>query len=113
MGGADWAGESCQPRPRAQEAERESGRRSDLVVVGEVEETCDCPACSGEELDPEQMLAELVDGAADLAGCEDPLEVEMAGAVFVAMAATGGDDTAAAFAQAFIPAIEAVVPTPP
>ena len=53
------------------------------------------------------MLAELVDGAAGLAGCEDPLEAEMAGALFVAMALAGGDDTVPAFAQAFIPAIEA------
>jgi hypothetical protein len=58
-------------------------------------------------LDPEQMLAELVDGAADLAGCEDPLEAELAGALFVAMAAAGGEDTVPAFVQAFIPAIEA------
>jgi hypothetical protein len=84
-----------------------SGRRSDLVVVGEVEEKCDCPACSGGELDPEQILAELVDGAADLAACEDPLEAELAGALLVAMAAVGGDDTVPAFAQALIPAIEA------
>jgi hypothetical protein len=59
-------------------------------------------------LDPEQMLAELVDGAADLAGCEDPLEAELAGALFVAMAVAGGDETVLpAFVQAFIPAIEA------
>jgi hypothetical protein len=58
-------------------------------------------------LDLEQMLAELVDGAADLAGCEDPLEAELAGALFVAMAVAGGDDTVPAFTQAFIPAIEA------
>jgi hypothetical protein len=84
-----------------------SGRRADLVMVGEVEESCDCPACAGGELDPEQMLAELVDGAADLAGCEDPLEAELAGALLVAMALAGGDDAVSAFAQAFIPAIEA------
>jgi hypothetical protein len=84
-----------------------SGRRSDLVVVGTVDEGCDCPACSGDGSDPEQMLAELLDGAAALADSEDPLEAEMAGALFVAMAAAGGDDSAAAFAQAFIPAIEA------
>jgi len=84
-----------------------SRRRADLVVVGKAEESCDCPACSGGELDPERMLAELVDGAADLAGCEDPLEAELAGALFVAMAVAGGDDAVPAFAQAFIPAIEA------
>lgn len=53
------------------------------------------------------MLAELVDGAAGLAGCEDPLEAELAGALFVAMMAAGGDDAVPAFAHAFIPAIEA------
>ncbi len=53
------------------------------------------------------MLAELVDGAADLAGCEDPLEAELAGALFVAMVLAGGDDAVPAFAQGFIPAIEA------
>jgi Plasmid pRiA4b ORF-3-like protein len=58
-------------------------------------------------LDPEQMLAELVDGAADLAGCEDPQEAELAGALFVAMAVAGGDDVVPALVQAFIPAIEA------
>ncbi len=82
-----------------------SGRRTDLVLVGKAEEICDCPACSSGELDPEQTLAELVDSAADLAGCEDPLEAELAGALIVAMA--GGDDAVPAFAQAFIPAIEA------
>ena len=100
---------SVSPARRASRGKQntKSGRRADLVVVGEAEETCDCPACSGGELDPEQMLAELVDGAADLAGCEDPLEAELAGALFVAMAVAGGDDAVPAFAQAFIPAIEA------
>src|SRR5947207_3855005 len=92
--------------PRGKQS-TESGRRSDLAVVRKAEEACDCPACSGGELDPEQMFAELVDGAADLAGCEDPLEAELAGALFVAMALAGGGDTVPAFAQAFIPAIEA------
>ncbi len=76
-------------------------------MVRKAEETCDCPACSGGELDPERMLAELVDGAADLAGCEGPLEAELAGALFVALALAGGDDAVPAFAHAFIPAIEA------
>ena len=100
---------SVSPSSRASRGKQntKSGRRADLVVVGKTEETCDCPACSGGELDPEQMLAELVDGAADLAGCEDPLEAELAGALFVAMAVAGGDDAVPAFAQAFIPAIEA------
>jgi hypothetical protein len=100
------------PVSRASRASRDkqnkkSGRRTDLVVVGKAEEVCDCPACSSGELDPEQMLAELVDNAADLAACEDPLEAELAGALFVAMATAGGEDAVPAFAQALIPAIEA------
>src|SRR3954452_10924651 len=99
---------SVSPASRAPRGKpkRKSGRRSDLVVVGNAEAACDCPACSDGELDPEQMLAELVDGAAELAGCEDPLEAELAGALFVAMALAGGDDAVPLFAQGLIPAIE-------
>jgi len=53
------------------------------------------------------MLTELVDGAVGLAGCEDPLEAELTGALFVAMAEAGGRDRVPAFVQAVIPAIEA------
>jgi hypothetical protein len=84
-----------------------SGRRLSLVAAEPAQEACDCPACSGEAMDPERMLAELVDGAADLVGCEDPLDAELAGALFVAMALAGGEEMAATFAQAFVPGIEA------
>jgi hypothetical protein len=50
------------------------------------------------------MITELVDGAAGLANLEDPLEQELAGSMFVAMAED--DDTASRFAQKLIPAIE-------
>lgn len=91
--------------PRGKQPTR-SGRPSELVIRGS-EVKCECPVCSGGELDPERMLAELVDGAAGLAGCEDPLEAELAGALFVAMAAASGDGALPAFVHAFIPAIEA------
>jgi hypothetical protein len=53
------------------------------------------------------MLTELVDDASVLADVDDPLEAELAGALFVAMARSGGDETMAAFVGAFVPAIEA------
>lgn len=53
------------------------------------------------------MLTELVDDASTLTEVEDPLEAELAGALFAAMARAGGDETMAAFAGAFVPAIEA------
>jgi hypothetical protein len=97
-------------RPRGKQNTK-SGRRSNLVLVGAVEDTaeqkCGCPACSGEEFDPDQMLADLVGSAADLAECEDPLDAEMAGALFVAMVRSVGDESVVPFVQAFIPAIEA------
>jgi hypothetical protein len=58
-------------------------------------------------VDPEQMLTDLVDDASALAEVDDPLEAELAGAMFVAMSRAGGDELMAAFAGAFIPAIEA------
>lgn len=53
------------------------------------------------------MIADLVDGAAALVECEDPLEAELDGALFVAMATLGGDEAVASFTDVFIPAIEA------
>jgi len=91
--------------PRRKKQNVNSGRQLALFADGKAEQTCDCPACSADEPDPEQMLAGLVDSAADLAGCEDPLEAEMAGAFFVAMA-LAGEDAVSAFAQALVPAIE-------
>jgi hypothetical protein len=75
--------------------------------MADKDQDCDCPACRGEVVDPERMLAEMVDDAADLAEVEDPLEAELAGALFVAMAQAGGDDALGAFADGLIPAIEA------
>jgi hypothetical protein len=100
------------PMSRASRASRrkrqaKSGRRPDAVVIRGSDEMCHCPECSGEGVDPEQMLAELVDGAAGLADCEDPLEAELAGSLFVALAMAGGDDTARSLYEAFIPAVEA------
>src|SRR5262245_57158809 len=93
-------------RPRNRGAAR-SSRRPDLTVVASNDQDCDCPACRGEVVDPERMLAEGVDDAADLAEVEDPLEAELAGALFVAMAQAGGDDAVGAFVDGLIPAIEA------
>jgi hypothetical protein len=53
------------------------------------------------------MLTDLVDDASALTEVDDPLEAELAGALFVAMSRAGGDEMMAAFAGAFVPAIEA------
>ncbi|GIF16763.1 hypothetical protein [Actinoplanes teichomyceticus] len=56
--------------------------------------------------DPGRSPAELIDDAVALAEAEDPLEAELAGALFVALARSAGDD-AASFAGTLIPAVEA------
>jgi hypothetical protein len=82
-------------------------RRADLTVVRDTPEGCDCPACSGEDVDPGQMLDELLDGVAGLADCDDALDAELAGAALVAMVTVIGDALMPAFVEEFIPRIEA------
>lgn len=84
-----------------------TARRTDLTVVRGVPERCDCPACSGEDVDPAQMLGELLDGVAGLAECEDALDAELAGAALVAMVTVAGDELVPAFVRGFIPQVEA------
>lgn len=71
------------------------------------EQACGCPECAGGGVDPEQMLADLVDDASALAEIDDPLDAELAGAMFVAMSRADGDEWMAGFAGAFLPAVEA------
>jgi hypothetical protein len=93
-------------RPRGTQ-NRKTRRRTDLTVVRGAPEQCDCPACSGEDVDPAQLLGELLDGVAALADCEDPLDAELAGAAFVAMVTITGDELVPAFVQGLIPQVEA------
>jgi hypothetical protein len=90
-------------------AKRRSDRagRPNLTVLPGPDQGCDCPGCMEGGVDPEQMLTDLVDDASALAEVDDPLEAELAGALFVAMSRAGGGELMEAFAGAFIPAIEA------
>ncbi|MEU4157768.1 plasmid pRiA4b ORF-3 family protein [Actinoplanes sp. NPDC026670] len=89
-------------RPAKRNTSR-AGRRPALAVVSDVDQVCDCPDCTGEGPGLEQMLSDLVDEAIDLVEVTDPLDAEVAGAVFVAMGRSGDDGTAAL--------IEGVIPT--
>src|SRR4051812_40145054 len=98
---------SSESRRAAKGGTGQSPRRPDLTVVSGWDQTCDCPDCGAGAAEPEQMLTDLIDDAAALAEVKDPLEAELAGALFVAMARSGGDDAMAAFVGGVIPAIEA------
>jgi hypothetical protein len=70
------------------------------------QEACDCPACTGQEIDPAQLLGLLLDDVAPLAEVEDALDAELAGAAFLAMVGAAGDDVFPAFLDAFVPVLE-------
>lgn len=71
------------------------------------EKACDCPACSGEEIDPEQMFDELLASVSVLAEADDPMDAELAGAALASTMAVAGADMAAAVVQGLIPQLEA------
>ena len=70
-------------------------------------DTCDCPACSGEDFDPRRLIDEVLTGAADLVTSADPLEAELAGSVFVSIGALADDEFTEALVGEFIPEFEA------
>jgi hypothetical protein len=61
---------SCTSRPRG-EGTRSTTRRTDLVVVPDPTDDCDCLACTGGDLDLGGTLDELLEGVATLADCFD------------------------------------------
>jgi Plasmid pRiA4b ORF-3-like protein len=94
-------------RPRARVAQRnEPPDRSGLRSARSAQQACDCPACSGQEFDPEELLAGLLDDVAPLAEIEDALDAELTGAAFLAMVAALDDDALPMLTEAFIPAVE-------
>jgi Plasmid pRiA4b ORF-3-like protein len=68
---------------------------------------CDCPSCSGAELDPQQLVDDLITVTADVVGSDDPLDAECVGAAFVAIGAAVGAEFEEALVGAFIPEFEA------
>jgi hypothetical protein len=76
------------------------------VALGAQDE-CGCPACSGADFDPQQLIDELVAGAGELIEAEDPLDAEIAGAAFVSIGEVLGEDFDEALVGGFIPEFEA------
>jgi hypothetical protein len=65
-------------------------------LFGEPE--CDCPACSGEEIDPDKLIDDLTAATTELAGADDPMNAEMMGAALV----TTGMRAAEGFEEALL-----------
>jgi hypothetical protein len=94
-------------RGRKAKRNKKSTRRPASPDVFNAPDACDCPACSGEDFDPQRLIDDLVAGAADLAGCDDPLDAEIVGATFVSIGALAGEAFEEALVGGFIPEIEA------
>ncbi|MFD9889002.1 plasmid pRiA4b ORF-3 family protein [Amycolatopsis sp. NPDC059027] len=96
------------PRSRGRKPKKQKktkAQRFPLTVVPPVEE-CDCPECTGEEIDPETLIKGLAAVGEDLRAEEDPLQAEVTGALVVANSQFGGG-TAELFLDGLLPAIEA------
>ena len=84
-----------------------SARQPAALDLFSAPDTCECPACSGEDVDPRRLIDGVLTGAADLVGSADPLEAEIAGSVFVSIGALAGEEFTEALVDAFIPEFEA------
>lgn len=68
---------------------------------------CDCPACSGAELDPASLIDDLLTGGADLLTTDDPMDAEIAGAVLVSFGEFLGESFEEVLVAAIVPELEA------
>ena len=68
-------------------------------------EVCDCPACSGEDLDPQALIDDLVASGAELLEADDPLEAELLAAGFLAAGDMAGEGFAEALSEGIAPAV--------
>src|SRR6266542_6505346 len=66
-GWAECADEPCETWPEAQ-TNKKSIRPTVLPDVFAAPHECDCPSCSGADVDPQQLIDKLIADTADLAG---------------------------------------------
>src|SRR3954462_2948328 len=94
-------------RRRRNDKPRRSGQRVLRSVPPVVSEACDCPSCTGEELDPQELIDDLVLGGAELLKSVDPLDAELFGAAFVSAGKLAGDDFGEALSEGIVPTVAA------
>lgn len=79
-------------RGRKNKRDRKATRRAaPLTVIGPPSDECDCPACNGTELDPQEMVEDLLASAGALLKEDDPIAVELIGAAFSTLFTFAGD----------------------
>jgi hypothetical protein len=86
---------------------KKTRRNRDLALVKGMPEACDCPACSGEDVDPTEMLDELLRNVETVTAGDDAFDAELAGALFVAVMMGDGADMMPIVVEDVLPQIEA------
>lgn len=86
-------------RGRKRPKSRQTGMRVIRPVQPAAPEPCDCPACTGGEFDPQELIDDLIADAAELLTVDDPLDAELFGASLLAVNDLAGEEFAAVFAE--------------
>ena len=94
-------------RGRKNARSRGSGQRVVRSVPAAPPEPCDCPTCSGRDLDLETLVEGMMISATNLLGTDDPIEAELFGASFLAAGVAGdlpGDEVIRVMTESIVPA---------
>ena len=94
-------------RGRKGKRKNKPARRPAPPFVLSAPDECDCPSCSGADFDPQRVIDEVIEAAADLAESEDPLDAELVGATWLSIGARAGAGFEEALIGGFIPEFEA------
>lgn len=97
---------STATRRRRSKRPTSPGRKSTRPTAIHPIQGCDCPECVEPDLDPRKLLEDLLAIGAELAGADDPLDAEYAGATFMSMGAFDPAEFADVVVDAFVPAFE-------
>src|SRR5664279_6647690 len=92
-------------RGRKGRRKNKSARRPAPPFALRAPDECDCPSCSGADIDPQRVIDEVISAAADLS--EDPLDAELVGATWLSIGARAGAGFEEALIGGFIPEFEA------
>ncbi|MPY96897.1 MAG: plasmid pRiA4b ORF-3 family protein [Actinophytocola sp.] len=76
-----------------------------LRPVPDPPQECDCPECTG-EIDPDQVLDQLLAGVRDVLTADGALDAEVMAATFLAMAQSADSEFEEALTDGLIPALE-------
>jgi len=92
--------------PVSRGRKRAKSKRSGLRVVRPaVTDVCDCPSCSGVDLDPDELVGSLLSSAAELAEVDDPLDVELFGGTLLVAGQLADGDLTEALSNGLVPAV--------